>query len=601
MKLIDALGIIQRSKQSAAEVFHVALACGFTPLHLQTFLHAELQTSFPAHKVEIHTGLYGDIAGTLKSLQTNEVDAIAVALEWSDLDARLGIRTLGGWSPRNYADIIAHVETQLAHLQTLIAQRSNNSPVAVSLPTLALPPMFFTASWQSNFAELKLNQLLAQFALTISDSKTVRVVNQRALDFTSPLAERGSIKSELTNGFPYTGAHAYKLAHLLAKLIRNPAPKKGLITDLDNTFWSGIVGDVGVNNVTWDLDNHTQQHGLYQQFLHALADEGILVAIASKNEASVVEDAFKREDLLIPNTKIFPFEVSWNSKARAVERILATWNIAAEAVVFVDDNPIELAEVKTHHPDIECLEFPHTDANAVYDLLIRLRDLFGKNNLSEEDAIRLESLRAQAAMRRDDDDESNDANSAGFSETLLEQAFAHITFNFAKDANDTRAFELVNKTNQFNLNGKRLTESAWRASLQNEDSFLLTANYTDRFGALGKIAVIKGRINNGCIAKHNAARDLHVTSWVMSCRAFARRIEHACLRRLFDKYEVERITFDYVVTARNMPLTNFLKELNSSSLFDFKEQHDAPQIFTLERETFNQICPKLFHRITENS
>ena len=49
-----------------------------------------------------------------------------------------------------------------------------------------------------------------------------------------------------------------------------PAPKKGLITDLDDTFWSGLVGEVGADKVCWDLANHAQVHGLYQQVLRAL-------------------------------------------------------------------------------------------------------------------------------------------------------------------------------------------------------------------------------------------------------------------------------------------------------------------------------------------
>ena len=53
-----------------------------------------------------------------------------------------------------------------------------------------------------------------------------------------------------------------------------------------------------------------------------------------------------------------------------------------------------------------------------------------------------------------------------------------------------RAFELINKTNQFNLNGKRFSESDWLSFLQDPAAFLLTASYEDKYGPLGKVAVI---------------------------------------------------------------------------------------------------------------
>ncbi len=86
-------------------------------------------------------------------------------------------------------------------------------------------------------------------------------------------------------GFPYSLPHAEVLGRALAGLLNPPKPKKGLITDLDDTLWAGLIGEVGHDQVSWDLASHTQFHGLYQQMLGALADQGVLIAIASKNTA----------------------------------------------------------------------------------------------------------------------------------------------------------------------------------------------------------------------------------------------------------------------------------------------------------------------------
>ena len=43
----------------------------------------------------------------------------------------------------------------------------------------------------------------------------------------------------------------------------------------------------------------------------ALADSGVLVAIASKNEREVVDQAMQRSDLRISSSAIYPLEVHW--------------------------------------------------------------------------------------------------------------------------------------------------------------------------------------------------------------------------------------------------------------------------------------------------
>ena len=39
--------------------------------------------------------------------------------------------------------------------------------------------------------------------------------------------------------------HADRLAAQLAQALLPPPPKKGIISDLDDTLWNGIVGEVG--------------------------------------------------------------------------------------------------------------------------------------------------------------------------------------------------------------------------------------------------------------------------------------------------------------------------------------------------------------------
>ncbi len=547
------------------------LACGFTPLHLQNYLAAHLQQNLNNRRVQIVSGLYGDLAGTLENVAEAAPQACAVVLEWADLDSRLGYRKLGGWGQCVTGSILESAQAMLQRIEAAIRPLPSTIPVAVSLPSLPLPPGFHTTGWQASSTEVALEEAVAHFAKRISEHPAVRLVNRQRLDAVSSPQARYDLRSDIHTGFPYTLSHADALGAALASLLQSPQPKKGLITDLDDTLWLGLVGEDGHQSVTWEATTKGHLHGLFQQMLSALAAHGVLVAIASKNSPEIAEKALARPDLLIPREKIFPIEIHWEPKSESVARILNTWNLSADSIVFVDDSPMELAEVRAAHPGIECLLFPKADYTQGLAFLRRLRDLFGKAHLSEEDSFRLDSIRQAPQF-----------DTAASAEGFLERAEAVVTMHYDPPASDTRVVELVNKTNQFNLNGIRYTEAEWQEALRQPRSFCAAVSYRDKFGPLGKIAVIRGK---------EEGKRLAIATWVMSCRAFSRRIEYQSLLQIFRKFSPGEIVFEYRATGRNAPIQAFLTQV--------LEQPPAPDI----RLTFDQFearRPKLYHKVIEN-
>lgn len=574
MKLIEALKHLQQVSPRAFP-FGVSLACGFTPLHLQTFLAAHLQQRLgPVRRVVVETGVYGDAIGNVERLRQTPADVCVVALEWADCDPRLGLRQPGGWNPRDLPDVLKTVDAQAVRLEHAIEETSRSRAVVVSLPTLPLPPVSYLPGHQLGSFEADLRATIAGTAARLACLPWVRLLNPQRLDWLSPLERRLDLTSELSAGFPYEVAHADILAELVAQLVLPPSPKKGLITDLDNTLWKGILGEVGILGISWDLDQHSQMHGLYQQMLRSLAAAGVLIGVASKNDPSLVEEVFRRQELVRLRGCLFPVEVSWGPKSEAVGRILHSWNMGAESVVFIDDSPMERAEVKAAHPEMECLTFPAGREPAIYHLLIHLRDLFGKEALSAEDAIRRESLHQAGQARA-----GKDGEPTASVEDFLAQADAELVCDFVDGSPPARALELVNKTNQFNLNGRRYTEGEWLASLQRPGGFLLQVRYRDKYGPLGTIAILAGRAEQEAI---------HVDTWVMSCRAFSRRIEHGCLKAMFDHFGSAQVAFDFTLTSRNGPFQEFFAAFLGSI---------PENPFRISKSLFQEKCPPLYHRV----
>jgi len=575
MKLLEALEIVKKGNLQKSEGTEFFLACGFTPLHLQTFLAAQLQLLLPQRRIELQTGLYGDLLGNISSLIKGTAEAAAVVIEWQDLDPRLGIRRLGGWGPAKLPEILENLRAQTERIRQAIEATTAKVSLAISLPTLPLPPLSSPPGWRASAFEFALRGCLDSLGAELAQDARVRVLNPQRLDALSSPSERLDVKSEVVNGFPYRLHHTSVLAELLARLIQNPQPRKGLVTDLDDTLWSGILGEVGLEGISWDLDHHSHIHGLYQQMLRTLAEEGVLIGVASKNDPALVNGALQKKNLILGRDQIFPVEAHWGPKSESLHRILKAWNVGAESVVFIDDSPLDLAEVKAAFPEIECVAFPKDDPQAAYQLFETLRDLFGKQTVSEEDSIRLESLRRASALREQNQGATHSTDS------FLEQAGAHLTLNYKKLPPDPRALDLVNKTNQFNLNGRRFTDVSWLRYLNDPDSFTVLAAYEDKFGPLGKIAVLAGR---------EEGRVLLIDIWVMSCRAFSRRIEHSLIDHLFDRFPCEEIAFEFAAMPRNGPIQDFFA--------GFLGQPLSPRL-RLSRKLFMEKRPPLFIDVKE--
>jgi len=569
MRLGEALQILGRA--GGERKMRVHLLCGFMPLHLETFIKAYLTLRFPGTSSSLAGGLYGDLEGNIQGAR--EGDGAIAVIEWSDLDQRLGFRASAGWQRETLDDIVTQVEEKCRRLEAHLIELAQKMPVAVASPSLGLPPMTHLPPSQTNDCEVRLNVILAGFLQRITGHGGIRLVSGSKLASISPSNARHDVKMDLHAGFPYTLSHADVLAEVSVQCLFPAPPKKGIITDLDQTLWKGILGDVGVEGISWSLEDKSQGHAIYQQALASLADSGVLVAIASKNDPKLVEAALQRPDLLLLPSQIFPVEASWGVKSEAVGRILQAWNIGADSVVFVDDSQMELAEVSEKYPGVECLRFQPDDPAAIVDLVWQLRARFGKSEVLEEDRLRLKSIRASASALRE--------NTVEPSADFLARSEAKVTLETASA--DPRAFELVNKTNQFNLNGVRYTEAEWKALARRPGAFLATVSYEDRFGPLGRIAVIGGyREKDRC----------YVDTWVMSCRAFSRQIEFQSIRQLFAKSGASEIRFRFKPTDRNGPLQTFFAHF-------FNGGAGAEGELQLRPDDFERLCPSLSHQVND--
>lgn len=576
--LLDALEAVKKNSAiDDGKVLECALYCGFTPLHLQTFFHAALCGLSGNRRVLIQEGTYADLLGSLLGLISKDIplEFVAVAMEWDDFDARLGLRSSSGWSHSSHASILESVHAKSALFSDCLQRLAERTKVVLSLPSSPLLPLHYSVRGGSNPWESELRAAVSSWTDYLLPQKNFRLFNMELLSTSSSYASRYSAESHLAYGFPYSMDFASDLGRELAMLALPPTPLKGVIVDLDETLWKGILGDDGVEGVSWDLDHGSHIHAVFQAFLQSLAEVGILVAVASKNDPDLVEELFVKRSPLLRRDSVFPLMAGWGRKSNSIRKVLEAWNIAADAVVFVDDNPLEIEEVRAELPDVNAFLFPSGRADAVLSLISTLRDLFGKDEITEEDSIRMQSLKQRDVFL------TAEVSGGENYEELLRQNESVVTLRFLSEKGDARAFELLNKTNQFNMNGVRCTEGEWKKLCSRENGFVLVCDYEDRFGPLGKIAVMAGYVDGDRVL---------LTHWVMSCRAFGRRIEHCMLKCIFEKYGVEEMGLEFSPTERNKPFRTFASEAGAVL---------TERCMGITRAVFFEKCPPLYHEVRE--
>lgn len=172
--------------------------------------------------------------------------------DWADLDARLGYRSLGGWGNSTAPDVLAAVSAMLARIERAIQQKPAGFKLVVSLPTLALPPGFFTTGRQASGMELALENAVSDFAVRVAAQPSVAILNRDSLASASAMAGRYDFRSDLNAGFPYSIQHADAIAEAVANLIL-PCSEEGFDQrsgrhDVARYRWRGGTGGRGVGS-----------------------------------------------------------------------------------------------------------------------------------------------------------------------------------------------------------------------------------------------------------------------------------------------------------------------------------------------------------------
>ena len=263
--------------------------------------------------------------------------------------------------------------------------------------------------------------------------------------------------------------------------------------------------------------------------LQFLKKRGILLAIASKNDESLIRE--KWEEIFQGRLQLEDFasvRINWNPKVQSIREILEETNLLPGNALFIDDNPVERDAVRREFPEIRILG---EDLYGIREYLLTAPEL-DVPSITEESARRTEMIQAQS-------EREHTRSSMSREEFLqsLKLKVAHHVINHASGKEYERAFELLNKTNQFNTTGRRWTPEEILRFFA-EGGVFHAFKVTDRFTAYGLVGLLL--VQKNCICQ-----------FVMSCRVVGLDVEQQMLRVVIDKIDAPDVTAEHVKTEKN--------------------------------------------------
>jgi FkbH-like protein len=332
-------------------------------------------------------------------------------------------------------------------------------------------------------------------------------------------------------------------AELLAmyRTVRQLDQVKLVIIDLDDTLWRGVIAEES------DVDDDSIE-GWPMGVIEALSflkKRGILLGIVSKNDTSRIEGLW--EAIFHGRLKLSDFavrKINWRPKVDNVEEILQEVNLLSRNVVFIDDNPVERAAVRTAFPDVRVLGSELYQIRRVLMWSPETQVPF----VSAESAHRTEMVHGQVQREAERKKVTRD-------EFLRELNLRIHLFQITTvdDVRLQRCLELVNKTNQFNTHGQHRTLEDC-AALFRAGGSLVGFDVTDKFTRYGIVGVVVlSRDPSGtCIEQ-----------FVMSCRVFGLDVELAVLRMVIQRARKtqEPIAAFLAKSPRNQPCWDVYRRL----------------------------------------
>lgn len=284
-------------------------------------------------------------------------------------------------------------------------------------------------------------------------------------------------------------------------LVERAKSIKAIIWDLDDTLWDGTLDDVG----TLALKSFRVEA------IRRLNRCGLVSAICSKNDFETAKAKLIELDLW--DDFVFP-RIAFVPKGDALNSMISDMQLRPKNCLFIDDNPVNLAEARSVLPDLQVLDATSDDCNTFLQALL---DAHGHVSKSRVEDYRSLEQRVTEGERHE-----------GSREEFLQSCDIHIAIVRESDTLDfaSRIEELINRTNQLNFLKTRVEPGSMAKFLSEPSLRMPFALFAwDKFGYHGLVGFMAVDVRENTL--------LHMT---FSCRIMHMGMENLFLAHVLSRY-----------------------------------------------------------------
>jgi FkbH-like protein len=372
-------------------------------------------------------------------------------------------------------------------------------------------------------------------------------------------------------------SHAYhdKLSTAIMEIVLEVGSpvKKVLLLDCDGTLWQGLIGEQRVDDLIFYHEIH--------KLIKMLKNCGVIICFVTKNDELNIEKFFNHSHIL-KKEDVYKVFAGWGPKSISIQKIALELNLNYDSMIFIDDNLVEINEVKNFAPNIGTLL-----VNPVYDIYLKefaaLTTLFIRSRVTNED--RLRALDYQSNSRR-----TSDKNLYKNEFEYLKSLCMRVQIKSNKNVDFNRVSQLLSRTNQFNLTQLQLNPEEVSRLASNENVRMLTFELSDKYSDLGVVCVCLLTMNDKSIMIDNIN---------LSCRAFGRKLEFLVMNEVVEIAKRSRkgkIEGRFIPSTKNQYCNSFFLENG----FQLIEENSEFRKFSIQSNNFIDQ-PNIFQLFEVNS
>jgi amino acid adenylation domain-containing protein/FkbH-like protein/non-ribosomal peptide synthase protein (TIGR01720 family)/FkbM family methyltransferase len=397
-------------------------------------------------------------------------------------------------------------------------------------------------------------KLQEQLETELQQNPSICLIKSQELLKTYPVQEYYDPYGDELGHIPYHPTFFTALGTILARkiLALKSSPYKVIALDCDNTLWNGICGEDGVEGVKINAPFQA-----LQEFIIAQQTTGKLICLCSKNQPDEVFAVFEQHpDMLLKRNHLVNWRINWQEKSHNLQSLAEELQLGLDSFIFIDDNPVECAEVRANCPEVLTLQLPQA-SEKIPQFLDHIW-AFDQLQTTQEDQQRTNLYQQNIQRQRLQED------SLSF-EDFLAQLNLEIEISPIQTEELTRVAQLTQRTNQFNLTTIRRSESQIKQFCSSGELDCQVVKVKDRFGDYGLVGLLL----------FTAQEDsLMVDTFLLSCRVLGRGVEHqilAYLGTIAQEKRLAKVELFYKPTPKNKPIWDFLTDIEKGLLQEKKD------------------------------